>query len=153
LTQWLNKVDIKQDFTNIIIYHELSALKYRAIKGNLDKDAFELWAERTYNTNNIKFLATNETYKIFDIEIGLHGDNGTNGSRGSAAQFAKLGLKTIVGHSHSPSIDEGSYVVGHSCIRNMGYNKGPSSWNHAHCLIQPNGKRQMIFIKDGKWKR
>lgn len=153
LTQWLNKTADKIDFTNIVVYHELCALKFRAIRDNLDKDAFELWAEQNYNTNNIKFLATNETYKILNIEIGLHGDNGTNGSRGSAAQFAKLGQKTIVGHSHSPGIEEGSYVVGHSCIRNMGYNKGPSSWNQAHCLIQPNGKRQMIFIKQGKWKR
>lgn len=153
LTKWLNTTDIKKDFTNIIIYHELSLMKYIAIRDNIDKDAFELWANQYYNLSNIKFLKKDESYKIFDIDVSMHGDNGTNGSRGSVAQFAKLGQKSIVGHYHSPSIHECSYAVGHSCLHKMEYNKGPSSWHQAHCIIQPNGKRQMIFINKGKWRR
>ena len=102
--------------------------------------------------SNLIFVA-DESFKIYDIELGIHGHAGTNGSKGSSTQFAKLGTKTISAHHHSPQITNGNYIVGTSSELKLDYNKGPSSWNHAHCIIQPNGKRQMIFINSGKWRR
>ena len=65
---------------------------------------------------------------------------------------AKLGTTTIVGHSHTPAILEGCYQVGVTGKLDQGYNKGPSSWMHAHCVLYGNGKRSLLFIRDGRWR-
>jgi hypothetical protein len=153
LDVWLNSIDIKREPWNAKLYHNLMYLKLDDLDNGGEKSSFELWAGDVATSKGIKFINNNESFKIHDIELGFHGHYGVNGSRGSSAQFSRLGSKTIIGHSHSPSIYEGSYCVGHSCKSKLEYNKGPSSWHHAHCIIQPNGKRQMIFIKNGKWRR
>lgn len=153
LQKWMNNVDIKTELWNVGIYFELMHLKIVAMKNDDDKDAFELWSKEHYTYNNIEFIPSDSSFKLFDIELSMHGHAGNNGSRGSVAQFSKLGHKTIVGHYHSPSIYNGAYSVGHSCFSKLEYNKGPSSWYQVHCLIHPNGKRQMVLITDGKWRR
>jgi hypothetical protein len=78
---------------------------------------------------------------------------GTNGSRGSINQYAKIGAKTVIGHSHSPGIRHGAFQTGTSSTLRMDYTRGPSSWAHCHCVIYPNGKRQLIFVIDGYWRK
>ena len=152
LDTWLNSADIKREPWNAKLYHYLMYLKLRAIESHDDSCAFEIWCRSQTDTDNLIFVA-DESFKIYDIELGIHGHAGTNGSKGSSTQFAKLGTKTISAHHHSPQITNGNYIVGTSSELKLDYNKGPSSWNHAHCIIQPNGKRQMIFINSGKWRR
>jgi len=158
LTKWLNEANPKLDPTNAILYHELMYLTLKNTKlgesGAEFPNPFELWCENNYELNNVKFISGFDTYKIKDVELSFHGHNGVNGSRGSIEQFSKLGTKTISGHSHSPGIFGGSWVVGTSSKLKLEYNSGgPSSWKQAHCIIYPNGKRQMIFINSGKWRR
>jgi hypothetical protein len=153
LDKWLDCTNFKSDPQNAKIYLELALMKINAVDSGRNKCAFRLWFEKYYNINFIKFIDDDESFKLFDIELAMHGSQGLNGSRGSTAQFAKLGSKSIIGHQHSPNIVEGAYCVGHSSVSKMGYNKGPSSWHQAHCIIQPNGKRQMIFLSNGKWRR
>jgi hypothetical protein len=88
---------------------------------------------------------------IEGIEIGYHGDRGPNGARGSRNAFSKIGVKTVIGHSHSPGIRDGAYQTGTSSRLKLEYNSGPS-WLHTHCVIYPNGKRSLINIIDGKWR-
>jgi hypothetical protein len=64
----------------------------------------------------------------------------------------RIGARTVIGHSHSPGIEEGCYQTGTSSMLRMGYNSGPSSWLHAHCIIYPNGKRSLAVVVDGKWR-
>jgi hypothetical protein len=86
------------------------------------------------------------------IECGLHGHYGANGGKGGLKSFARIGVKTITAHAHTPGIEEGAYRVGTSTKLTRGYTHGPSSWLQTHCLIYPNGKRTLINIIDGKWR-
>ena len=97
----------------------------------------------------IKALGLNDSYEKYGVELALHGHKGPNGSKGNVNAFAKLSTKTIIGHSHSPSIRWGCYQVGVSCSLEHGYNKGLSGWAYAGVTLNKHGKRQMIiFNKD-----
>lgn len=99
--------------------------------------------------DNIKALSLDDSYMLHGVELAIHGHKGPNGSRGSSQSFSKLSTKTIVGHSHSPSIRWGCYQVGTSCSLQHGYNKGLSGWAYAGTTLNKYGKRQMIiFHKD-----
>jgi len=58
----------------------------------------------------------------------------------------------VTGHTHSMGIDKGAYMVGCSTSKDLEYTKGISSWTNTHCIIYPNGKRQLINIISGKWR-
>lgn len=154
LSKWLNECNPKVELWNATFFHKMMMLVNQYIDANKEStNPFKLWHSHAYpDVKNVEFISERESFKIKGIELAHHGHHGINGSRGSSAQFAKLDSKTISGHTHSPTITNGAYVVGHSCRSKLEYNVGPSSWHHAHCLIQPNGRRQLVFIKKGKWR-
>jgi hypothetical protein len=158
LDQWLDTSDPKNDLTNAKLYHRLMYLMLDNMvpdgKAFKYPSAFRMWVQNTkhaFELPKITFLDRSDSLKIGGIECNNHGDLGANGARGSALQFAKLGEKMIVGHSHSPSINKGAYTVGTSTGK-LSYARGPSSWAQCHCLIWPNGKRQLVFIQNGRWR-
>jgi hypothetical protein len=155
LLKWLNECDPKYEPQNALIYHYLmySVLSQTNMgeSGAEYPDPFELYAKPLLS-NNVRFIGRREGAKIGECEVGYHGDSGIGGSRGSRQQFSILPTKTIIGHSHSPGITRGSYQVGTSSKMKLEYNSGPSSWHQAHCLIYANGKRQLVFIVNGKYK-
>ncbi len=103
------------------------------------------------NFPKYKTLTYNDSYKIKDYEIGMHGDIGANGSRGSSVQFRKLNTKLVTAHTHSPSRFDNVICTGTSTKLRLDYNKGASSWFQSHVLIFPNGKAQHVnFV--GKYK-
>ncbi len=154
LLRWLNEVDIKTEPWNAKIYHYLMYQMLErtdmGVNGTVHPDPFELVAS-PFLKPNVKFVNRNG-YKIHGIEVGAHGDKGINGARGSASAFSRNPDKMIVGHSHSPAIQKGCYVVGTSSMLHMEYNSGSSTWHHAHVIIHPNGKRQMVFITSNGWR-
>lgn len=155
LARWLNECDPRVDNVNAKLYHFLMFRVLEEIEKERNiPNPFKLIAMPFFETRQCQtyFTERNETLKMFDIEIAMHGDKGANGSRGSRDQFANLPSKAIIGHSHSPGIEKGCYQVGTSSILKMDYNDGPSSWLNTHCLIYPNGKRQLINIVEGKWR-
>lgn len=153
LLRWMNEVDIKTEPWNALIYHKLMYMVLQDTKmtphGTEHPDPFQLYAEPLL-AENITFVSRGGA-SIAGIEVGMHGDFGVNGARGSAKSFARMPNKMIVGHSHSPAIEKGCYVVGTSSRLSLEYNKGASTWHHAHCIIHPNGKRQLIFITQDGW--
>jgi hypothetical protein len=157
LTRWMSQVKIANEPWNAETFHLLSWLMLKQTNmGNAGveyPDAFALWCKYRYPDSKVKFLTGFDSYRISGIEVALHGDRGSNGSRGALAQFSKLGMKTITGHSHSPGIIGGAYAVGHSCYSRLSYNSGASSWIACHAIIHQNGKRQLLIIKKGKWRR
>lgn len=157
MTRWLQECNPKLEPWNAVLYHEMMAAMLKqttmGTTGAIYPNPFELWARKNYAMPNIRFISSQESFKVKDVELSFHGDRGISGSRGSVVQFSKLGTKCVVGHSHSPSVSGSAYQVGHSCEPKLEYNVGPSSWAEAHCVIQPNGKRQMLFIIRGKWRR
>jgi hypothetical protein len=92
-----------------------------------------------------------KSFKIDGIEHGHHGFRGSNGAKGSVIGFARLGIKMTIGDKHSPQIEDGVYVAGVMEL-NHGYNKGPSGWAVALVVQQPDGKRQIVTLQNGKWR-
>lgn len=114
---------------------------------------FAQWAKKLIKHPKLKVLSTGESMMVMDVEFGLHGDKGPNGSRGSIKNIARIGVKTVIGHSHTPGIEGGCYQAGTSSRRDLTYAAGsPSSWMHAHVIQYANGKRSLLFIIDGKWR-
>lgn len=158
LTKWLNEADPKQEPWNAKVYHFLMWNMLENVKtfpdGSFEyPNPFQKWCEYASPDFKMTFSGRDTSLKICDIEVSNHGDVGLNGSRGSIAQYAKLAHKCIIGHSHSPGIKFGCYQVGTSSKLKLEYNRGPSAWLNTHCIIYNNGKRQLINIVNGKWRK
>jgi hypothetical protein len=101
--------------------------------------------------SKVKFLRYDDELPLMGIECGWHGHHGPNGSKGSKHAFKKVTEKAVTGHSHTPAIESGSYVVGTSSRLDLGYNLGPSSWAHTHCVIYKDGNRTLLNMSNGKF--
>lgn len=160
--RWLREADPKSDPENAVFYYYMKYHQFKNVKmtdtGFSSIDPFEFWASNPESETGLKcvdrtkFLKRDEDFTINGIEVGFHGDRGPNGVRGNVKQFSKIGPKTVIGHSHSPAIYEGCYMVGVSAKLNLEYASGPSSWLHTHCIIYPNGSRTLVNIINGRWK-
>jgi len=119
------------------------------------EDAFaHLAKKRLKSTGRATFLRRDQPYQIRDIEVAYHGDKGSGGAPGSISGFAKIGVRSIIGHTHAPGIKAGAYQVGTSSRLDLTYaTGGPSGWLNSHCVIYPNGKRSLINVIDGNWRR
>lgn len=155
LKRWLQETNPKEDPENAAFYHWMSyqVLSNTKAEGTeiVIPDPFKLYCEGRLNVPT-KFLGESESCMIENIEVGMHGHLGVNGSKGGPKVFSNAPMKSVVGHTHSPQIDKGVFCVGTSSRFDLPYVKGLSSWDHAHCIIHNNGKRQMIFIRNGKWR-
>lgn len=101
----------------------------------------------------VRALSVDESFMLGGVECGMHGDHGPNGARGSVRNLARIGVKSITGHGHSPEIFEGHYRVGTRTRLRLEYTRGPSSWLNTDCLLNADGKRQLITYIDGKFRR
>lgn len=157
ILRWMKEVHApREEPWNVDVWLDLwralsNTVEFRE-NGIAHADPLALWLNGRL-TKPTKFLSRDDDTTISNILIGMHGDRGSNGSRGTINQFARLGVKTVSAHSHTPGIKQGAWVVGTSSYLRLEYNSGASSWAHAHCAIHPNGKRQMIFIIDGHWRK
>jgi hypothetical protein len=157
LQRWLASADWRQDPTNAEFYLESALAMVRQAKSrdvNAEKlNAFTYWiSKELQHRKNIRCLKNDESYTVAGIALDMHGDRGPNGARGSLKNLRRIGVKTIIGHSHSPGIDEGGYQNGTSTKLRLGYNTGPSSWLNSHTVVYANGKRCLINIIGGKWR-
>ncbi len=158
LRRWIVNTDWRQDgdARNAEFYLETALEMVRGSKmeenGASYPSPFNLWAKRLIKNVDALILDGDQSYTVAGIEMGLHGDRGPNGARGSAANLSRLGVKTVVGHSHVPQIAEGCWQTGTSSFLRLGYNSGPSSWLNSHIVVYASGKRCLITICDGQWK-
>lgn len=116
---------------------------------------FAFWFEEFapgISASKVKVLGADESFTRGGIELGMHGDRGPNGARGSAKNLRRIGVKSVIGHSHTPGIEEGCYQVGTSTSLRLEYNTGPSGWLNTHCIVHADGKRQLITIINGTWR-
>lgn len=163
--RWLKEADWRTDPTNAELYleanlHLINEIKNANIKPNMLEWGLRraLKKENAEFSENIRFLKEDESFVICEkegdtgIENGMHGDRGANGAKGHNNQFAKMGPKANVAHSHSAGILDGIYTAGTSSMLDMGYNSGLSSWNHSHIITYKNGKRAIITMREGQWR-
>lgn len=101
---------------------------------------------------NVRWLTRDEDLKIARIQLGAHGDKGSNGARGSLKSMEQAYGLSVTGHTHSPEIIRGAWQVGTSSHLKLTYNVGPSSWLNTHCVVYPNGSRQLLNMINGEWK-
>lgn len=155
--RWMDRTDWRLDPVNAKFYLETATAMVEGTKvdhaGVNKLDPFSYWLKRLID-KRIKLIMPepDDSYLVRGVELGMHGHLGPNGARGSARNLGRIGVKSIVGHSHSPEISEGCYMVGTSTFLRLHYNKGPSGWLNTHAVVYPNGKRQLIHIIDGKWR-
>jgi hypothetical protein len=122
-------------------------------KAMLDgEDPLKFALSNACNVSKVKFLIRDENFMVGGVQLGAHGDKGSNGARGGIKSLESAYGNSVTGHSHSPEILRGAWVVGTSSLLRLSYNVGPSSWMHTSCLVYPNGARQLISVIDGKWR-
>jgi hypothetical protein len=144
LTKYINE-DWRKDIANSLVY-----MKYAQVllEGNAPKGLIAHILEEEFG-NQIITLGENDSFIVASHELGVHGHLGSNGSRGSFEQYRKLNYPVITGHSHTPMRRDNAISVGTSTILRPGYNKGASSWLHAHVILHDNGRaQQLIFINN-----
>jgi hypothetical protein len=157
LYRWLRDSDWKIEPWNAQIYHWFWYHMLNEATFDTDGaktfDPFAYWAEKSIDPKcPTKFLERDESYTRQGIELSLHGDIGLNGARGSAVGLNKIGIRSIIGHGHSPCIEKGVTQMGTSTYLSLEYNTGPSSWMNTHALIYSNGKRALVNVIDGCWR-
>lgn len=149
LKRWLdcNKYSASKDPINAVTYHKLNAAVYSdIINREPERPILETaLAELQLDSAIATFLNLDQSCLVHGVEVGYHGHTGTNGSRGSPAQFAKMGVPMVTGHTHSPSLIGNVTTVG--CMNlDQDYNVGMSSWDLCHAVIYPNGYTSLIRL-------
>lgn len=142
LDRWLNSNDWRQDLQNAKYYADLLKIALSSPEGH---EAFASLVLSRFE-DKVEVVMREDSYTIEGVEVGQHGDIGIHGSRGNIKQYKKLGSKVVVGDYHKGCRLGGVIGVGVTAKLRQGYNKGASAWNHAHCIIHPGGKRQLIII-------
>lgn len=154
--RWMRECDWREDPANAEFYLQtalhMATHTRMGTSGSETPNPFIYWGTQLLeHVKRTRFLSTGESFIVKDIDVGQHGHLGPNGSRGSIRSLSKIGVKTFIGHSHSPGIHEGAYQVGTSSRLQLEYNQGPSSWLHTHGIIYANGKRTLIHVINGEY--
>jgi hypothetical protein len=156
LKRWLKEADYKGDPVNARFFLQCQLATYEAIEEH--DYSFSIFAhvmERGFDAwpcADVKFLKTDESFRVFDIENGMHGHNGANGGRGSLITFAKCGPKSNTGHGHGAEIRDGAMRSGVKGKMDMGYNIGMSNWTPSDIVTLPNAKRQLVTWCNGRFR-
>lgn len=155
LERWLKEQDYRKDPVNAEFFLTMQLENYRTMKRGEELQTFKTACEMVGLSpyNEVRFLTTDETFRLHSIEMGQHGHNGSGGARGNVSAFQKQGIKFNIGHSHSCNIKDGIYQAG-ACmkVKDSGYAVGGSSWSISHIVTYSNGKRAIITCKNNKWR-
>lgn len=152
--RWIVNQDWREDPTNAEFYLETALHMVRNTKidggGTSYPSPFPFWVNK--RAPDVRCLGADESFVLGGVELGLHGDRGPNGARGSIKNLRNIGIRSIIGHSHSPGISDGAYQTGTSTHLKLEYSGGISSWLNAHVVLHADGKRQMLIIVGARWR-
>ncbi len=160
LRRWILSTDWRGDPENAEFYLETALAMLKSTKmtdsGTSYQDPFIYWLMKELGdrieSGQIILPSSQQGFNIAGIAVGMHGDAGPNGARGSIRNLRRIGMRSYIGHGHSPGIDEGCWQVGTSTYLRLEYNRGPSSWMQTHGVIYESGKRSLINMIDGDWR-
>jgi len=155
ITRWINETHWQDDLVNAQTYLRVALGMLSAPRGQpvLETVLSDMVEKKKCPEDEwaIMWLGRDKSLEVAGVELGWHGDQGPSGARGSPKSFARLAVKSITAHTHTPSIVDGCYTVGLTAPLDLGYNVGPSRWMHAHCMVYPNGRRAFVWLKGGDW--
>ncbi len=156
LNRWLKESDPRHEPWNAIVYYELMAAALRGAEmtdiGVEEIDPFAWWVGPKLKSRT-RFLRRQDSEVIAGVEVSLHGDEGSGGTWGSIANLSRIGVRTVIAHAHAPGILLGAHQVGTSTKTRLHYTRGPDRNIQAHCAIYPNGKKQLIMVIFGHYRR
>lgn len=141
LDRYVRGKDWKKDILNAMEYMELTKI---SLSGLATKGLIAYLIEQKFG-KKVKTLGRDESYKVNDFTLNLHGDAGSNGSRGSIHNFRKMSTKMIVADSHTPRRLDGVVYAGTSSLLRCGYNIGASSWAFCDVILHKDKKAQQIL--------
>lgn len=154
LRRWVIREDWKRDPVNAEFYLETALHMLRSTRmteiGAATLDPFQHYVDDRAQPN-IYCIPANSSYQIGGSEVGLHGDKGPNGARGSIKNLSRIGVKVVIGHSHTPGIEEGAYQTGTMTHLAAEYTGPVGSWLNTHCSIDRFGKRHLHTIVGGEF--
>lgn len=155
LRRWLCEADWRADPVNARFYLQAADRMLEATEtGDRDFHLLEWACKRFGAPGDVVFLRPDQSWTVYGVECGLHGDQGPNGSRGSVRALSKIGAKVNVGHSHSAGIIDGAWqagLTGGALDVTMDYARGPSSWSRTMILTYVGGKRSMLTMRGLKF--
>ena len=155
LSRWMNWVDWRSDPENAEFYLETALAMVRAGKigpnGYEGVHPFPYWMKQFVRKANVTYLDVDESLVVHGIEAGFHGHRGPNGAKGAISAFGRIGVRTILAHTHTPGIRDGVHQVGTMSQLKLGYTSGPSSWMNCNGWVYSNGKRCLGNVIDGHW--
>lgn len=128
---------------------ELQLMAIRS-KDPLSEGLYELYG--VGRGKDLRFLKTNEEFRVGGVEQGVHGHKGSNGRRNPGAKglFKAYG-KVSFGHCHHGEIYHGAISSGTSTYMDLGYNTGASSWDNSFQIQHNDATRQLINIINGEY--
>lgn len=146
LDQWLVSSDWRKD------NNKYQYFKYGSIlaENKAPKGIIPYLIDQEFK-GEVKTLGLNESYRVLDWELSIHGHLGASGSRGSHTQYKNLNTKNVTAHGHHPHKEDGHVSVGTMTKLRLDYNKGLSNWMHNLALGYSNGKVQLVNIINGKY--
>ena len=151
LDRWLMSTDWRKA-QNKKMYLKLSNIIAEGGEAVRMKGILPTLIDREFN-GEIKTLSLDDSFRVHDWELAMHGHLGANGSRGGHTQFKNLNTKNMVGHGHHPHREDGHIMVGTLSHLRVGFNRGPSNWMNGFGVIYPDGKAQLIHVINGKYSR
>lgn len=155
LRRWALGTDWKDDFRNAKFLNATQKVLIDGARVEANgvhyPDPFKHWFDAA-KVPNARVLDLDEPFTLADVELSMHGDKGPNGARGSIRNLRRIGVKSVIFHSHSPGIDEGCTQAGTGTFLRLDYNHGASGWLNADVLLNDDAKRQLIIYVDGRWR-
>jgi predicted phosphodiesterase len=164
ISKWASKIYYLQSNHDNRLVRFLANEKLYKLIGNNYRTAIALrdWQLKTNkhpvikllgldNIKNLTFVPEEQVLNINGVFI-THGHVGISGRPSTFRNLQKIYNHYVQGHTHVPEVFRNGVCVGTSSKLNLGYNKGPSGWMHAHALIQPDGTIQLLPVIYGKWK-
>jgi len=149
LDRWLKSNDWRKN-TNRKIFLELANILANSPNAQLKGILPHLIDEKF--GGEVKTLSLDDSYRVLNWELGMHGHLGANGSRGGHTQYKNLNTKNIVGHGHHPHREDGHIMTATLSHLRVGFNRGASNWMNGITVIYPDGKAQLIHIIKGKYR-
>lgn len=118
------------------------------------KNPIEEWINKRYSILDIQWLQRDQDFIIEGTQLGAHGDMPSVGwgKLDNIRKAEEAYGRAIIGHGHCPKIFREVYMVGTSCLNDLGYNTGPSATLQTSCALYPGGHRQLITNIKGSWR-
>jgi len=150
LVKWLESGQFMREPHNTKIGIELA----KAMSDGGNPLEFAIRSGDLLDSKRIHFLEVGDQFKVGsearEVDLGLHGHQGSNGGKGSLADFRKATDRAVYGHTHTYQRLNGVVNVGTFTQLVLSYNKGGfSNWVQSMAVVGTNSEIQVLEFRNG----